>query len=60
MYLDCTPKGSLFLRYKAIQSPATKNKKSLKRDKIFKCALKKFLILHSFYTVEEYFEYSYN
>ena len=28
--------------------------------KLFKPALKRFLNLHSFYTVEEYFEYSYN
>jgi len=28
--------------------------------KLFKPALKRFLKLHSFYTVEEYFEFSYN
>jgi hypothetical protein len=35
--------------------------KSLSNDiKLFKSALKRFLKLHSFYSVEEYFEYSYN
>ena len=32
--LDYIPKGSLFLEYKAIHPPTTKNKKSLKQDKI--------------------------
>ena len=34
VWLDCIPEGSLLLWYKVIQPPTTKNKKSLKQDKI--------------------------
>jgi hypothetical protein len=53
-------KGVYFSGIKLFNHLPLKIKSLSNEIKLFKLVLKKFLILHSFHTVEEYFEYSYN
>ena len=46
--------------YKAIQPPTTKHKSLSSEINLFKPALKRFILLHLFYSVEEYLDYRYN
>ena len=53
-------KGAYYSAIKLFNHLPLKMKSVANEIKLFKPALERFLNLHSFYTVEEYFEYSYN
>ena len=53
-------KGAYFSGIELFNHLPLKIKSLSNKIKLFKPALKRFLNLHSFYSVEEYFEYSYN
>ena len=58
--LTAFQKGAYFCGIKVFNHLPLKIRSLSKEIKLFKSALKRFLNLHSFNSVEEYFEYSYN
>jgi hypothetical protein len=58
--LNIFQKGAYFSGMKLFNHLPLEIKSLSNEIKLFKPALKRFLNLHSFYSVEEYFEYSYN
>ena len=56
--LTAFQRGVYFFDVKLFNHLPIKIKKLSKETKLFKCALKPFLLLHSFYSMEEYFNYN--
>ena len=59
-YLTVFQKGAYYSGIKSFNQVPLKIKSLTIEIKLFKPALKRFLNLHSFYVLEEYFEFGYN
>jgi len=59
-YLTTYQKGTYYIRIKVLNSLPTQIKDFSYNIKLFKLTLKSYLYSHSFYTLEEYFNYNKN